>query len=128
MDADRGSFVLSSTSYGAAGAWVSAAWLGADDAVATDPPVDLAGYLALQPAWMARASCREGDLADFFPERGDTTRRGAALSLCASCCVVEECLGTAMDMPGCGFGIWGGTTQAQRLELRRQRQLQEEAA
>lgn len=128
MAGPRDSFVLSSTSCGATKGWVSAGQVGTDSDLGHAETVDFAAYLALRPAWLDEAACRDHDIGDFFPIQGDVVRRGRALALCASCCVVEECLAVAMDMPGCGFGIWGGTTKAERVELRRERRRQDEAA
>ena len=70
--------------------------------------------------WRARAACRDADPEIFFPV-GDPDdpadeRNLDALSYCARCPVVAECLAFALaKIP---YGIAGGMTAAQRRELR----------
>ncbi len=71
-----------------------------------------------RPEWHARAACRGTGTDAFFPRRGtlyDGTRQ-----LCAECPVREECLETALADSKL-VGLWGGTTPAQRREMRRER-------
>jgi len=69
----------------------------------------------------ARA-CNGLDTEAFFPERGggadEETKR--AKKVCRHCLVRAECLAYAVDCPSLS-GIWGGTTEAQRRLLRRER-------
>jgi hypothetical protein len=72
--------------------------------------------------WRARAACRGVDPEIFFPvaETGPVLARqeAHALSYCARCPVVAECLTFALaKIP---YGIAGGMTALQRAELKRQ--------
>ncbi len=87
--------------------------------------------------WRDRAACRGANPEIFFlgygPGRGhgrlSKTGKARALELCAGCPVVAECLEYALSMPATGdFGIWGGTTEDQRTELRRKRRLRKRRA
>ena len=64
------------------------------------------------------AGCRGMDPALFFPSRGEDVK--AAQRVCAACPVAAECLDYAMANNE-RFGIWGGTSERQRLRLRRSR-------
>ena len=67
-------------------------------------------------------ACR-GQNADLFfnpdNERGrpKRIREAKAKAVCATCPVVAECLKWALDV-GEPYGIWGGKSPAERLELR----------
>ncbi len=80
--------------------------------------------------WREESACRGANPEIFFlgygPGRGlgrlSKTAKARALELCHRCPVVAECLAYAMSMPATGdFGIWGGTTALQRVELRKAR-------
>lgn len=68
--------------------------------------------------WMADASCTTVNPEDFFPTPGgggNTTK--AVKEICAACPVQTACLEYALadrDL----YGIWGGTTEAERDTLR----------
>lgn len=68
------------------------------------------------PEWMDWASCAEIGGDAWFPEPSANAREAKAI--CAACPVLAECLQYAMDDPSL-TGIWGGLTQTQRQELRR---------
>ncbi|HEY0817106.1 MAG TPA: WhiB family transcriptional regulator [Pseudonocardia sp.] len=71
--------------------------------------------------WRQRAACRDEDPELFFPvsEVGPAARQAdAAKAVCARCPVRERCLEYAVDN-GLDHGIFGGTTEAERRELRR---------
>lgn len=58
----------------------------------------------------------------FYPEAGAAGQDQAetAKVLCASCPVRLQCLNQALSTPvGHDWGIWGGTTENQRHEIRR---------
>lgn len=84
---------------------------------------DLAGLvheLVIKPAWHADALCRQPSTlpATWFPERGDSPKLITAAKLrCAQCPVRDECLEDALADPH-REGIWGGTSTAQRAEIR----------
>jgi WhiB family transcriptional regulator, redox-sensing transcriptional regulator len=71
--------------------------------------------------WRQRAACRDEDPELFFPvsEVGPAARQAdLAKAICARCPVRELCLGYAMDN-GLDHGVFGGTTETERRELRR---------
>lgn len=78
-----------------------------------------------QWAWVLRANCRgllpdERDL--FFPDddfNPPAQQVAAARLFCESCPVKTECLEHALRYES--YGIWSGTTPAQRAELRNAR-------
>jgi WhiB family redox-sensing transcriptional regulator len=71
------------------------------------------------PPWEDRAACITADPDLFFPEAGEHGGEQAK-AVCASCPVRRECLEGALARNE-KYGIWGGTSGADRRELRRQR-------
>ena len=71
-------------------------------------------------AWRNDAACLDEDPELFFPE-GESERYQrqieAALEVCATCPVIEECLSYALEADQ-RTGIWGGTTAEQRRRIR----------
>ena len=67
-----------------------------------------------RPSWHDEAPCREVGTDGFIVERGGSYRR----DLCADCAVRQECLEAALADPEL-VGLWGGTTERERRELRR---------
>ncbi|MEJ3654020.1 WhiB family transcriptional regulator [Actinomycetes bacterium KLBMP 9759] len=72
--------------------------------------------------WQLRATCRGIDSTIFFHpdnERGPkrSRREQRAKSVCSRCPVIEPCRrhALAVEEP---FGVWGGLTVAERVELR----------
>jgi hypothetical protein len=93
-----------------------------------DDPVELAADLprlpsgvTLDPEVLRDAACGEQDLELFYPEPGDTAAEQAAKALCAGCPVREPCLEMALATND-QHAILGGTTPAERVSMRRQRQ------
>lgn len=75
--------------------------------------------------WQERAACRDYGTDLFFEsdnERGElrSRREQAAKKVCAVCPVRTECLRFAESTPE-RFGVWGGTTQRERVTRRRHR-------
>lgn len=70
------------------------------------------------PEWMDEALCAQSDPEAWFPEKGD--RPAAAKRVCADCPVRAECLEYAIEHDE-RFGVWGGRTERERRELRRER-------
>lgn len=68
-----------------------------------------------QPDWFADAACRGQGPAPFFPEQGQES--ATARQRCEHCPVVEPCLTYAIADPNL-LGIWGGTNEYQRDEIR----------
>ena len=66
-----------------------------------------------------RGACNSSDVpvSIFFPEKGDGDSIKAAKRVCAGCSVRDECLQYAMRH--WEQGIWGGTTDYRREEMRR---------
>jgi WhiB family redox-sensing transcriptional regulator len=70
-------------------------------------------------AWRDDALCRETDPDAFYPDPGQSAQQ--ALDVCRRCPVTAECLAFALAHDE-RFGVWGGTTEADRQRLRRQQQ------
>ena len=66
--------------------------------------------------WQAFGLCAQVDPELFFPEPGDSAT--AAKEICGRCDVQAECLDWALER-GERFGVWGGTTELDRRELRK---------
>jgi len=75
--------------------------------------------------WQDRANCMGVDPDLFFPERGASTRE--AKEVCRGCIVRGQCLEYAL-VNGEKFGIWGGMSERERRQLRRQRALARRAS
>ena len=74
--------------------------------------------------FLARAACVGRDDIDWVPSAETVTTRAArarnltaALAVCADCPVRDACLAHAVT--AVEHGIWGGTVDEQRVELRR---------
>lgn len=82
--------------------------------------VDVAGLVEeltrRRPKWMASASCA-GLTELFFPNRGDDVR--PAKAICAGCPVAAECAAFAVDAGPLLVGVWAGTSDRGRRQLRR---------
>ncbi len=80
--------------------------------------------------WRERAECRDAAPEIFFAGYGTgrggvsdrwSSQRRTAMRICGRCEVIETCRAYALSMGvNSDFGIWGGTTTAQRHEIRRQ--------
>lgn len=68
-------------------------------------------YPAAERAWRNLAACKGADTALFFPPNG--VRPRAALKICASCEVVQQCREYAEAAPNI-VGVFGGTTTRER--------------
>ena len=71
-------------------------------------------------SWRDDAACRGLDPRLFLPSRGQDER--PAKAVCAACTVREPCLEFALTSRW-NLGIWGGTSERQRREIRRMRGL-----
>jgi WhiB family transcriptional regulator, redox-sensing transcriptional regulator len=94
-----------------------------------DDPVELAADLPRLPRGITLdlevlrdAACRPDDLELFYPESDDQAAEQAAKAICATCPVQRPCLDMALAT-GDQHAILGGTTPAERIPLRRQRQV-----
>ncbi len=75
----------------------------------------LAAPLLDEKPWATYAACADlGKGMTFYPQSKADER--AALAICESCAVREDCLAHALDTNE-RFGIWGGTTEKQRKRL-----------
>jgi WhiB family transcriptional regulator, redox-sensing transcriptional regulator len=63
-------------------------------------------------AWHDRAACLDTEV-DFFPENGNVR---PALAVCSECPVINECRTHALSERE-EFGVWGGTTAAERRRI-----------
>jgi len=69
-----------------------------------------------QVEWMQDALCAQVDNDLFFPQTGQNS--STALSICKKCDVKIECLNYALSFEII-TGIWGGTTERQRRQIKR---------
>lgn len=74
--------------------------------------------------WMDRAACAGTDPEAWFPDRGShSSGTKTAVRLCRQRCeVAKECLIYALRSEEELIGVWGGTTQHERRELRAKRE------
>ena len=79
----------------------------------------------LYPSWENEANCRGVNPSLFYPERGVSTSQ--AKEVCESCQVKDQCLESAVQR-GEKFGIWGGLSERERREIRRDRRLKSKQA
>lgn len=79
-------------------------------------------YRAVEPLtpddWMRDALCAQTDPDAYFPVKGGSTR--AAKAICARCEVREQCLEWALANDE-RFGIYGGLSERERRQLKRER-------
>jgi WhiB family redox-sensing transcriptional regulator len=69
------------------------------------------------PAWQKQAACRGMGVNAMYPQgRGDAWSVRAAKEVCAQCSVVDECKTFALEHND-WFGVWGGTSQKDRVKL-----------
>ncbi|MDV6979616.1 WhiB family transcriptional regulator [Mycobacterium intracellulare] len=83
-----------------------------------------ASHLPVAPrgdlSWRNRARCEGVDPERFFPRKSDEQKE--TIKFCLGCPVRIECLQYALDVPA-AYGIWGGTTQEERHQLRKRRRI-----
>ena len=70
-----------------------------------------------RPAWHRKASCRGRTDVSWFMRPGD--KPAPAIAICEICPVRRQCLTWALEQTNDLDGIWAGTTQRQRREMRR---------
>ena len=69
--------------------------------------------------WWHSAECLQyTGVVDFFPARGESARDAKAV--CAMCAVKNDCLEYAMRFDQL-CGVWGGMSERERRQLRRER-------
>jgi WhiB family transcriptional regulator, redox-sensing transcriptional regulator len=72
----------------------------------------------LERGWQSRTACRNADTALFFPDRGENAT--LAKAVCRACPVKAACLEYAL-LAGEKYGVWGMTSESERLRLRNKR-------
>jgi hypothetical protein len=80
-----------------------------------DPPT--LEELTVRPAWQTLAACRGMGPDHFFPGRRVSAE--PARAICDGCGVLPECLDFAMASESGAAGIWAGTSERGRRQLRR---------
>lgn len=74
------------------------------------------------PDWRHDAACRDENPELFFPI-GDTgpslLQTEEAKLVCQRCPVIYDCLKLALTTDMAGFGVWGGMSENERRELRK---------
>ncbi|MFJ4535043.1 WhiB family transcriptional regulator [Streptomyces tibetensis] len=66
--------------------------------------------------WQQEALCAQTGADFFFPEPGSSVRE--AKRICGMCPIRAACLAYALEHDE-RFGVWGGLSEKERLELRR---------
>lgn len=80
------------------------------------------------PAWMDDADCRHSDPEAWFPHRTEAHLVAEARVICDTCPVQAACIDHALNFPPTMLhGIWGGTTQEERIKMAKEREKQQEA-
>ena len=74
--------------------------------------------LAHRPHWQRQASCRGAGTDPWFPVSGISK---AARAVCEACPVRRLCLEYAITSSRVLQGIWAGTTEPERAQMRRER-------
>lgn len=78
-------------------------------------------WSSLPPAtWFEHSACRGMDPDIFFPDSGHHLLTRAAIETCNTCPVQMECLDYAIKHH-LDHGIWGGTSERERVRIRRGR-------
>lgn len=75
-----------------------------------------------RPAWHADGACHEHPDLSWFA----ATDQAEAVAVCRRCLVRDECVSLALEHHE--QGVWGGTTDRERVAIRRARQRGQEAA
>lgn len=68
--------------------------------------------------WMDKALCKELPSDMFFPETSAYAMAKEAKKACSLCAVRLDCLDYALSIPGL-TGVFGGTTEYDRIRLKR---------
>ncbi len=72
----------------------------------------------LRTGWMEKAKCKDLDTDIFFPEIRSKPKVKIAKAICSNCHVRRECLDYALGAD-LDYGIWGGLTWLERINLKR---------
>jgi len=83
-----------------------------------------AAGLTIPGQWAEQALCTQADPDAWFPTKGQHALAKTATRICQACPVRVQCLEYALSgadtWGGIATGIWGGTTPAERDQLRQQ--------
>ncbi|OIJ66381.1 WhiB family transcriptional regulator [Streptomyces mangrovisoli] len=71
-------------------------------------------------SWQQEALCAQTGADFFFPEPGSSVRE--AKRICGMCAIRTACLDYALANDE-RFGVWGGLSEKERLDIRRSRAL-----
>jgi len=71
--------------------------------------------------WMDRSICPSVDPELFFPPQSRSDRARWAKWVCQQCPPVEDCRRYAIERPELD-GVWGGTTERERRQARKEQQ------
>ncbi|MEA2023127.1 MAG: WhiB family transcriptional regulator [Actinomycetota bacterium] len=77
-------------------------------------------YFDAQEPWYEDAACASYPAEVFFPPGDAPSEANAAIAICESCPVREECLSYALETAQ-AEGVWGGMDAGERRRLRRRR-------
>ncbi len=69
--------------------------------------------------WTARPNCIESDPDLFYPKPSEAGMTALAKTICSDCPIRSACLQHALANDE-RHGVWGGMTEQERRELRRQ--------
>ncbi|RPK32208.1 WhiB family transcriptional regulator [Streptomyces sp. ADI93-02] len=83
--------------------------------------------------WRDKAMCREEDPELFFPVGNRNSapmllQTEEAKAVCRRCPVMEKCLDWALGAGPVVEGVWGGTSESERLTIRRRMSRRSRAA
>lgn len=81
----------------------------------------LPGPMATVWEWQLEGACRDEDAALFFHPEGERgqardARERAAKAVCARCPVMRQCFEASLAAHE-PYGVWGGTSEAERTEI-----------
>jgi WhiB family transcriptional regulator, redox-sensing transcriptional regulator len=68
----------------------------------------------IEVGWQDQALCRKFPADDWFPARSDSPIVAELVEVCRRCPAQRSCLAAALVVPE-EHGIWGGTTEADRV-------------
>jgi len=69
-----------------------------------------------RPKFYKRAACKGMGFNDFFPGRGQSGLVQKSIKVCENCPVRFDCFDYSLTEK-IEYGVWGGTTPEQRLEV-----------
>lgn len=73
----------------------------------------------LPPDWAKEANCKGMNPDIFHPRRGENKALQRAVAICTGCLALEQCLHYAISN-NINVGLWGGKSERQRRQLRRE--------